>query len=32
MDKLRFIAISGTIDVTENLYVYEKVFSNINCS
>ncbi|MBI4029024.1 MAG: ribonuclease J [Candidatus Blackburnbacteria bacterium] len=23
MDKLRFIAISGTIDVTENLYVYE---------
>ncbi|MEK7521301.1 MAG: ribonuclease J [Patescibacteria group bacterium] len=25
MDKLRFIAISGTIDVTENLYVYEYV-------
>src|SRR3989338_9933810 len=23
MDKLRFIAISGTIDVTENLYIYE---------
>lgn len=23
MDRLRFIAISGTIDVTENLYVYE---------
>ncbi|MEK7521294.1 MAG: ribonuclease J [Patescibacteria group bacterium] len=25
MDKLRFIAISGTIDVTENLYVYEYI-------
>lgn len=25
MDRLRFIAISGTIDVTENLYIYEYV-------
>ncbi|MBI2590923.1 MAG: ribonuclease J [Candidatus Blackburnbacteria bacterium] len=28
MDKLRFIAISGTVDVTENLYVYEYVPDN----